>query len=213
MTVVMDVGLDAEEFTLGTVLGAAHDRRIHLAQLVPVEDQFVPYFWVDNDDLDAFEEAVRGRDEVDRLTRFDERAERVLYNIHWNDVEDDLLRILRDADVLVKEGVGRPDVWRFRLYAAEGAALTSFQAACSEAGLDVSVHGLDKSDGSAYRGLTDKQREVLEIAIREGYFEVPRGITMSEIADRVDVSPQAASHRLRRALDTILDRTLITTDL
>ncbi|SDK04307.1 hypothetical protein SAMN05216226_11567 [Halovenus aranensis] len=46
--------------------------------------------------------------------------------------------------------------------------------------------------------LTDRQRELLEAAVREGYFEVPRGCTLAELADSVGVDKSSASTVLRR---------------
>lgn len=47
--------------------------------------------------------------------------------------------------------------------------------------------------------LTDEQRETLELAYERGYFEVPRSVSTSELADELGVSNQAVSERLRRA--------------
>lgn len=47
--------------------------------------------------------------------------------------------------------------------------------------------------------LTDRQRELLERALQEGYFEVPRECTLEDVADTVGVDPSTASGVLRRA--------------
>lgn len=47
--------------------------------------------------------------------------------------------------------------------------------------------------------LTDRQRELLEAAVREGYFTVPRDCTLAELADTLDVDKSTASTTLRRA--------------
>lgn len=46
--------------------------------------------------------------------------------------------------------------------------------------------------------LTDRQREVIETAIREGYFEIPRECTLSELADSLEIDKSTASNILRR---------------
>lgn len=48
------------------------------------------------------------------------------------------------------------------------------------------------------RLLTDRQRELLETAVREGYFEVPRSCTLAEVADEVGVDTSTASGVIRR---------------
>jgi len=46
--------------------------------------------------------------------------------------------------------------------------------------------------------LTDRQREVLEAAVREGYFSVPRECTLVELADSLGVDKSTVSTTLRR---------------
>jgi predicted DNA binding protein len=46
--------------------------------------------------------------------------------------------------------------------------------------------------------LTDRQREVLEAAVREGYLEVPRSATLAALAAELGVDPSTASGVLRR---------------
>ena len=52
--------------------------------------------------------------------------------------------------------------------------------------------------------LTDRQRELLEAAVREGYFEVPRECTLAELAETVGVDKSTASTVLRRGEETLL---------
>jgi predicted DNA binding protein len=47
--------------------------------------------------------------------------------------------------------------------------------------------------------LTDRQRELLKAAVREGYFTVPRECTLAELADAVGVDKSTASTVLKRA--------------
>jgi len=52
--------------------------------------------------------------------------------------------------------------------------------------------------------LTDRQREVLEAAVRRGYFEVPRECTLAEVAEELDVDKSTASTVLRRGQSRIV---------
>lgn len=54
------------------------------------------------------------------------------------------------------------------------------------------------------RPLTDRQREALDVAIRAGYFEVPRESTLAEVADALDVDTSTASGVIRRATATLV---------
>nr|WP_303651838.1 helix-turn-helix domain-containing protein [Halovenus rubra] len=47
--------------------------------------------------------------------------------------------------------------------------------------------------------LTDKQRETLEFALHEGYYERPRKVELSTLAKQLGISKSATSQRLRTA--------------
>jgi hypothetical protein len=67
-----------------------------------------------------------------------------------------------------------------------------------DAGATVSVYRILTADDGENDGptLTDKQRETLELAIERGYFDRPRGATLEDIADELDVTISAVSQRL-----------------
>jgi len=52
--------------------------------------------------------------------------------------------------------------------------------------------------------VTDRQQEVLETAVRKGYFEVPRECTLAELADSMDVDKSTLSTILRRGESQII---------
>ena len=52
--------------------------------------------------------------------------------------------------------------------------------------------------------LTETQQTLLETAIDRGYFEVPRRVTLVELADEHDISDQRASRELRGGLNAVL---------
>lgn len=63
----------------------------------------------------------------------------------------------------------------------------------------VEVLGVETIDARGSRVLTGRQEEATRAALRAGYYEVPRGLSLTELADRLDVSPSALSELLRRA--------------
>lgn len=58
--------------------------------------------------------------------------------------------------------------------------------------------------------LTEKQRETLELALEEGYYERPREADLGELADQLGISRSAVSQRIRNAelklITSALDR-------
>lgn len=73
--------------------------------------------------------------------------------------------------------------------------------------IDVEIEQLGSYDPSADRlitTLTARQREVLQIAVEKGYYEVPRRVTYDDIAEHLDCSAGAVGQHLRRIESTIL---------
>lgn len=60
--------------------------------------------------------------------------------------------------------------------------------------------------------VTDRQREVLEAALRAGYFEVPRACTLDELATELEIDKSTASEILRRGERRILTTALTGAD-
>lgn len=57
--------------------------------------------------------------------------------------------------------------------------------------------------------LTDRQRECLSVALREGYFRVPRACTLEAVADSIGVDKSTASKTIRRGVARMLEWFLI----
>lgn len=67
--------------------------------------------------------------------------------------------------------------------------------------VDVEIERLgryDPSDGRPLVDLTERQREVLSVAIEAGYYQEPRAVTYRDIADRLDCSAGTVGQHLRR---------------
>jgi predicted DNA binding protein len=71
------------------------------------------------------------------------------------------------------------------------------------------VYALEDLETGNHYGLTDEQREALLAAVLGGYFGVPRGTTLGDVAAELDISRQAASERIRRGAHVVLSKTLL----
>ena len=204
------VTIASDGFALGRALSDAR-HRIELARSVPLGDEFAPHFWIDAlGASEAFEQRIEADPRVERLVRFGGTVDRFLYRIEWSAAmsngDREFLAALRDHDVLVERAITTTtDEWLFRFRTADRETLSAFHDACSDAGVPIEVRriaGNPTVDESF--GLTDKQREALVLAFDEGYFEVPRGSSLTELADHVGISRQAYTRRLQRALQSSL---------
>lgn len=202
MPVIATVELPAEEFIIGRLLVDIDDYSVKLTHFVPVGDQFIPYFWIESDAISGIEQTLSDHDSIAAVTKSDQRAGRTLCHIEWKQPMDKFLLVLMETDVLVSEARGTPDRWEFELLVSDRTDLATFQSACNDRDITLEFGRILQSGPSSTErvGLTDKQHEILQLAFTRGYFEIPREITVTELAGDLDISPQAASKRLRRGL-------------
>lgn len=165
-------------------------------------------FWAGGDDFETFETALERAEAVLDVRALSEQVEgRKLYQLHLPAAKTTYWGWARLGGVLFA-GTGTRDGLTYRMCFPDREALIAFRKHCEKRGIPFSLDGLHSDvepPESADCGLTSFQRELLVAAFENGYFEVPRGTTMADLADRFDISDQAASERLRRGLSNLLD--------
>ena len=62
------------------------------------------------------------------------------------------------------------------------------------------------SDYNVLSCLTERQKEVMIVAMRNGYYEVPREITTQELAEKLDISKATVLEHLRKAENRIISQ-------
>lgn len=103
-----------------------------------------------------------------------------------------------EFQVYSAEGVA--DKWRVVIRFSSPELLESCRRAAEKEGIDWVVRHVYQDGGyNPLDELTPIQRETVEKALELGYFEIPRGISMEELAAELDITPNAVSERLRRA--------------
>ena len=88
--------------------------------------------------------------------------------------------------------------------------VSEFQSHFRETGRSFDVHALHRPTEPRQRvyGLTSAQAEALKVAADAGYFDVPRSVSVEELGDRLGISANAASQRIRRGSRTLVHETL-----
>ncbi len=213
MSVIIELSLPAAEFQLGRILSTEGDTRLFLETMVPLGNRSVPFFRVDTSAGDGFEEQVREHAAVSDVHPVNTHDGETLYAL---DIErdDDFLEGVAELDGYVLEGTGDQEAWAFQLRFPSHSALSTFQQHCydSDIPLDVRrIYNPTKPDAGPWYGLTDEQRETLSYAVESGYYSLPRRCSTQDLADEFGISDQAVTERLRRAIDTLVDNTLLIT--
>jgi predicted DNA binding protein len=168
----------------------------------------VVFCWARGEDLDGFERTLAEDGTVTDIRRLSDAGDRRLYRLRLTGAAS-----VVTYDTWIDLGAARLEMrytderWHARMRFPDRDALGTFREFCLDHDLDFRLHRLYDSDparGPPRDRLTTHQREALRLAHEEGYFGIPRGTTLGDIAAELDISNQAASERLRRGCGRIV---------
>jgi hypothetical protein len=211
MSLIAECTLDSP--LLREALTAVPEMRVHY------ENETIPngrparfVFRADGGEFDAFEAAMDRDPSVADWAFLASVDEQRLYRVDIaREVESELTyTALVELDGFVIGATGAADGWSVRIQFPDREALSTYRDACLDAGLSFELENLycaaEAADFDAR--LTGRQREALEAALELGYFQIPRQVSTAELGDELDVTGQAVSERLRRALATAAEMVL-----
>jgi hypothetical protein len=144
---------------------------------------------------------IEDRSGVDRVDLLSASPDRTVLHIETG--ETSLLEPLTTAGIPLETPIRIEDgtvVWTFR---TPDDRLSTLDSTLRAAGLEFEVESVrtdSPPEDPSSPDLTDRQAEVLATAFEAGYFEIPRGATVAEVADASGVSKSTASDVLRRAI-------------
>ncbi|WP_049891541.1 helix-turn-helix domain-containing protein [Natronococcus amylolyticus] len=212
MSVVAEFSVRSDDFALCHSLAEAPHMVVEIEQVVAtMEDKVMPYFWVSGGDHAEFEEAFQNDGSVTDVARIDRVDDAILYRAEWTKNVETIVYAYVELGATIMEAVGRDRYWELRMRFDDREALSKFEDYCEENGISFELNQLQEQEqpmASAQYDLTTKQRETLVTALEEGYYEVPQGISMSELADDMGVSQQALSKRFHAAHRNLITSTL-----
>lgn len=191
--------------------GRLPDGALSIQRLHRVDGGCRAAVWVDVTDRDAIDTALAGDDTVGSASHLGPEAEGHWYSITTVDQPLDAMgRGLLTADGMLVRADLVEDEWVVQARVPDRSSLLTFREDLVADGFDVEVRRMreDEDEASTQFGVTDPQREVLLLALERGYYTVPRNASLSDLAADLDISSQAASERLRRGTQTLVENTL-----
>ncbi|WP_255168782.1 helix-turn-helix domain-containing protein [Natrononativus amylolyticus] len=196
MTLVVEFRVPAHETALGATFERIPELRCEMEQAITDP---IPGFWFQGPTRTALEATFDSDPTVEAYSRVVSDEHRSLYDLEFTDDVCELVSIVLEDGVVLDLSAVR-GTWSFhgRYPSHESASRTYDRLVEYGTAVDVAkLRGIEHSnDGHT---LTEEQQKTLQTAIEHGFFEIPRGITMEELAARLDISHQAVSERLRRA--------------
>ncbi|MFC6717506.1 bacterio-opsin activator domain-containing protein [Natrialbaceae archaeon GCM10025810] len=212
MSIIADFSIKSDDLALNHALTTASQMVVEIEQVVAtMEDRIMPYFWVSGDDQEAFADAFREDESVKNITGIDEVDGAKLYRGEWTENVETIVYAYVDLGATILQAIGKAEDWEHRMRFDDQGSLEEFRAYCDEKEISYELNRIKEQEqpmASAQYDLTPTQRETLVTALEEGYYEVPREVTMRELADRMDVSQQTLSNRFRAAYNNLVTSTL-----
>lgn len=188
---------------------AAHDesaviRPVRDAGTDPESERYL--FSVTSDDFDRFEAGLAADPTIDEFERVIELAEEAIYAFTYTD-----RAILFSTEIGRTNGVildveNAGTTWILKTWFPDRKTAQRLWDYANEHGVDVELDRINDygSIVSSSYGLTPTQHEALLLALESGYYDEPRGATLGELAQELDISQPAASGLLRRGIKRLL---------
>ena len=211
MSLIAEVSLVCPDDELQAALSVGGGMYGLVEDIVVTDGRQTTFFlWVNGRWFDRFQRELARSKNVESV--------RCLEGKHAGD--DRLFRVVAERDPSVYHTYANhsasfvnasvsPDGWRYRLRFPDRDALTSFREDCLDADIEFSLKGLAEGTSEIVAvDVTEPQREALEAALDCGYFQIPRETSLAGVAERIGISQQATSERLRRAEAAAAERLL-----
>ncbi|WP_323174361.1 helix-turn-helix domain-containing protein [Natrialba sp. PRR66] len=212
MAVIAHLRIPADSFELGRILELEASGTIELENMVPLGEKAVPFFSVSDEVRESFEKNVESHPSVERIIEVTRHNGDRLYSLDWNVARDVFFQGVLDLRGQLLSATGTPNTWEFEIRFPTHEALSEFQEYCSNAHISLEVgriYNPVRPGTGMWYGVTKAQREKLMRAVQGGYYSIPRRMSTQDLADDLGISDQAVTERLRRAIETLTENTLI----
>jgi hypothetical protein len=209
--VIADIVVSDETSPLQTAVGEHGTAELEVQSCVAEEGAVAPFVWIHGspESIDAVERSFEDEPTIAssrRMTECDDGDDRRLYRIEWVDERSVLGQLVEHSGTVLSatlDGGGWHIQFVFPTREGLSAAYEDWDTDRWEIYVDRIVSCDEESIETT--GLTDEQHQAMERAVERGYYDIPRRITLKELAADLEISHQALSERLRRA-----NRNLIT---
>lgn len=182
------------------------DASLRLLAGVPMDGQTLELGETRGTNPRATTEAIRSHPDVNSLDVLHCDEERSLSKYETSD--QTLFEFLGGSSLLPEFPLVVEDgVLSFAITASQ-ADFDAFGDRLDASGLRYELLSVVHRDESDEGPLTDRQLECLTTAWQMGYFEVPREVTLAEVADALDVDTSTVSETIRRGTARVLDQFL-----
>ncbi|ERG96927.1 helix-turn-helix domain-containing protein [Haloquadratum walsbyi] len=168
-------------------------------------------FLIEYHDRDELEKALDVDATIDSYELVDETEEAAIYYIEHTPETRLISTVVTKVNGFLIHTETKGGGWLVRLLLPDRSALNAIweYSTDNDITLDIiEIYSNEDAGGESSFGLTDEQREALQIAFREGYFNEPRDVSLSDVANKLNLSSTAVSGRLRRGMRNLVAATI-----
>jgi len=207
MSLYAEFDLPLTAYPLGRHLTDSPGITVTIDRIVPVGETF-HYVWIKGEDHERFVEKLESDELIPGLKIIDSLPDRTLIRVDWAPHESPIFRLLEESDARIESLRGSRAGWTLAVRFPAHTSLQAFYETSKDAAVDIDLEQIYESnglrEGDKY-GVSERQYSALLLALQEGYFEIPRQTSVAELAERLGISEQAVSERLRRGLSAVIE--------
>ena len=211
--IIVEVQVPAAAMGLAATVTALPEVTVEAEQLVPNSHDPLPYVWVKDVEPSAFEAAVADDPSVAAFRRMASFEEGVLYELDWTE-SDEILRTWlhrHDVPIVETEAHAETEGWHLKLRLDSREELSAMRTYLNDNDVAfelLRLYPLTQPKMGQFN-VSEKQLTAVLAAYEMGYFEILRDCRLVDVADRLDLSTEATSERLRRGLTNLISNSLV----
>jgi len=171
------------------------------------KEDLCSYFAVSGVANTPFESAARADASVDSLRKVHDSEAGGIYRAEWADGIERLVHEYTRDGASILNARGDVSGWLLRMRFDAHTQISTFTTALRDRGFSfelLRLHEMTYTKVGSRFGLTAKQQEALVTAWEMGFFNLPREVSMADVAKELGISAQSFSDRLRRAQYTLI---------
>ncbi|GAB3674293.1 helix-turn-helix domain-containing protein [Halopiger thermotolerans] len=206
MTTIAELSVPTDEFALAETFRQLPDMEVRVESVVAEgPGRTTPLVWFSNVDPDELDETLRADSTVVEHQQLLEDTDdgEWFYRLKYSEDVSSICRAIYAHDGTVLGAQVADNQWTLRVLFPHREGLSDAVSDIEELGVRVDVKRMVEAGGDedleTTAALTEPQKEAIAEAYRQGYYDVPREISLEELANELDISHQALSERLRRA--------------
>jgi predicted DNA binding protein len=215
MATVVDMTIPTDQFALSETFDVVPDVTFETVRVAAHSPQSVmPFIRASSSEINELNGPLNHDTTTRRVVRLSRDDECMLYRITWGSKVRTAIEKFVQADGSLLGAYGGADRWKLRLLFPDQASVSETYNNWRDHSIDPSIQRVsgvsDVADSNGIN-LSSCQHETLIEAFETDYYDIPRGITLDGLADKLDVSHQALSERLRRGHRNLIATTLCDT--